>query len=372
MYDRTNAGAGLETTVSTDAIATFVLGAKLGSVLALEGTDGATLRARIDEIDPDQCDKRVLFVPIKSAATAAAIIGQIIDLLAETTHRLWPLWFTDISFHECRNDTLGQQAVVVIAQNAARDIAGLSSRWAASAARLQLEGLLPRVAGATAAIELSQLALTISRSGLILLVDVTAAIEACANAAIVVHALEWVAHHANAAVVALFAQLPPGEAPYDRILYGARAVSPDASARTWIADAGGSRVEENGPWLAPWRGTPHPLSVVEQRLHAALVADDEIGSLFHFNLSVETVRGSRPRVDLVWPEGRLVVELDGYGSHGNRSAFIADRHRDYELTLSGYTVLRLANDEIAHDFEKAIEKIRDLVHWRRTYMKLGA
>jgi very-short-patch-repair endonuclease len=38
-----------------------------------------------------------------------------------------------------------------------------------------------------------------------------------------------------------------------------------------------------------------------------------------------------------------------------------DRHRDYELTLSGYTVLRLTNDEIAQDLEKAIEKIRDLV-----------
>ena len=33
--------------------------------------------------------------------------------------------------------------------------------------------------------------------------------------------------------------------------------------------------------------------------------------------------------------------------HGNRAAFMYDRHCDYELTLSGYTVLRLANDEIA-------------------------
>ena len=61
----------------------------------------------------------------------------------------------------------------------------------------------------------------------------------------------------------------------------------------------------------------------------------------------------------------LVVELDGYGSHGNRAAFMYDRHRDYELALSGYTVLRLANDEIAQDIEKAVEKIRDLVRMRR-------
>jgi very-short-patch-repair endonuclease len=74
-------------------------------------------------------------------------------------------------------------------------------------------------------------------------------------------------------------------------------------------------------------------------------------------------------VDLVWTKGRLVIELDGYDSHGNRGAFMYDRHRDYELTLSGYTVLRLANDEIAQDIEKAVEKIRDIVHLCRDRIK---
>lgn len=97
-----------------------------------------------------------------------------------------------------------------------------------------------------------------------------------------------------------------------------------------------------------------------------LGADAELASLFDFNLCVETIHGSRPKVDLLWREGRLVVEIDGYGSHGNRAAFMYDRHRDYELILSGYTVLRLANDEIAQDIEKAVEKIRDLVRLCRT------
>jgi very-short-patch-repair endonuclease len=38
----------------------------------------------------------------------------------------------------------------------------------------------------------------------------------------------------------------------------------------------------------------------------------------------------------------------------------------HKLTLSGYTVLRLANDEIAQDIEKSFEKIRDLVRLCRT------
>src|SRR6266699_6639999 len=92
--------------------------------------------------------------------------------------------------------------------------------------------------------------------------------------------------------------------------------------------------------------------------------DTELAALFCFNWFVDTVRGSRPKVDLVWIDGRLVVELDGYPDHVTRRAFIDDRHRDYELTLSGYTVLRLANDEVVQDYGKAVEKIRDLVHLR--------
>ena len=123
--------------------------------------------------------------------------------------------------------------------------------------------------------------------------------------------------------------------------------------------------EPEEPWLLPWRGRPHPLSAVEQRLARLIEADEELAPLFGFNIPVETVRGSRPRVDLLWAEGRLVVELDGYADHGTRAAFLRDRHRDFELQLSGYAVLRLPNDEIAQDCWLALEKIRDLVRQRR-------
>jgi very-short-patch-repair endonuclease len=157
------------------------------------------------------------------------------------------------------------------------------------------------------------------------------------------------------------ARLPPNEPPFDRILYGARLVAREADSEPCASGVDTATPSGVGYWLSPWRGLPHPLSDTEQRLAKALCADAELASLFGFNQSIDTVRGSRPRVDLVWTQGRLVVELDGYESHGSRAAFMHYRHRDYELALSGYTVLRLANDEVAQDIAKAVEKIRDLV-----------
>jgi very-short-patch-repair endonuclease len=44
--------------------------------------------------------------------------------------------------------------------------------------------------------------------------------------------------------------------------------------------------------------------------------------------------------DFLWVDRRLIVEVDGYRAHGNRSAFEADRARDVELRLLGYDVAR--------------------------------
>jgi len=347
------------------AVAGFVLGALQGSVLALGGIDSESLRVVLDAVEPDLCDRRALFARIAPGPTTVAIVEQVINLLAETARRLWPIWFTDVSFGGCRNDTLGRLAAGVIARSTAEEIAGLSPSWAAAAARLALDNCPPRVSGTLPAIELAQLAMAISRYGLVLVGDVSAA-RTGPNPTAVVHALEWIAQHLHGAVVALFPELPPNEPPFDRILYDARRVMGAGDAEPGIIEPDATGPADAGPWIAPWRGLPHPLSEIEQRLAKALGADAELAPLFGFNQFINTIRGSRPKVDLLWTEGRLVVELDGYGSHGNRAAFMYDRHRDYELTLSGYTVLRLANDEIAQDIEKAIEKIRDLVNLCRT------
>ncbi|HEY2770925.1 MAG TPA: DUF559 domain-containing protein, partial [Solirubrobacteraceae bacterium] len=46
-------------------------------------------------------------------------------------------------------------------------------------------------------------------------------------------------------------------------------------------------------------------------------------------------------VDFVWIKQRLIVEVDGYDTHGDRSAFERDRRRDQVLTAAGYRVIRI-------------------------------
>ena len=46
------------------------------------------------------------------------------------------------------------------------------------------------------------------------------------------------------------------------------------------------------------------------------------------------------RVDFVWRDQRLIVEVDGYRFHRAPSRFEADRERDVELSAKGWRVVR--------------------------------
>jgi hypothetical protein len=62
--------------------------------------------------------------------------------------------------------------------------------------------------------------------------------------------------------------------------------------------------------------------------------------------------------DYHWPAHRMIVELDGFETHGTRAAFRNDRAKDAALTASGYRVLRFTRDD---DPELAIKRLRALL-----------
>jgi len=51
-------------------------------------------------------------------------------------------------------------------------------------------------------------------------------------------------------------------------------------------------------------------------------------------------RIGRYTVDFGWPEKRVVVETDGWATHGRQQAFEDDRAKDADLVAQGHVVVR--------------------------------
>ena len=66
-------------------------------------------------------------------------------------------------------------------------------------------------------------------------------------------------------------------------------------------------------------------------------------------------------VDFLWCSQRLVVETDGYRFHRGRLAFEADRARDVELKLLGYTVVRFTHRQVVDDPSRVARTLRTLL-----------
>jgi very-short-patch-repair endonuclease len=69
-------------------------------------------------------------------------------------------------------------------------------------------------------------------------------------------------------------------------------------------------------------------------------------------------------VDFLWADDSFIVEVDGWESHGTRSAFEEDRARDARLKLLGYDVVRFTWRQISDDPARVAATIRALLRSR--------
>lgn len=69
-------------------------------------------------------------------------------------------------------------------------------------------------------------------------------------------------------------------------------------------------------------------------------------------------------VDFLWPERRLIVEVDGWQAHRGRWSFEADRRRDVDLRLAGYEVVRFTYRAIFDEPAWVIERLQRLLALR--------
>ncbi len=85
--------------------------------------------------------------------------------------------------------------------------------------------------------------------------------------------------------------------------------------------------------------------------------------------SVRTAASERPivntlvegfEVDMAWPDKRLVIELDGYETHGTRRAFEDDRRRDATLQLARQRTIRVTHRWLTRepdDLERTVKAL---------------
>jgi very-short-patch-repair endonuclease len=67
----------------------------------------------------------------------------------------------------------------------------------------------------------------------------------------------------------------------------------------------------------------------------------------------------RYRADFAWPDKKLIVEFDGFATHGTRKAFHHDRKRNAELTALGWSVMQVTAQQLANEPLAVVARIAE-------------
>ena len=70
------------------------------------------------------------------------------------------------------------------------------------------------------------------------------------------------------------------------------------------------------------------------------------------------IAGRTFRPDCLWPDQRLIVELDGRADHELELGFESDRERDAELVAAGYRVIRITRRQLELDPDGVERRLR--------------
>lgn len=282
------------------------------------------------------------------------LLDDVLAGLAVLLGRLWPRWFgaaRDASTARASADELWGLAT---------STAGVSPAWLQTAWSLAGRGDIPLVPGMSRSLQATQLARALDARALCLVIAVDGA-PSSARLLGLARAAEWLARETGARVVVVAPIELMGRTELDAIAYDAlRWPAEDEGEDHEVHGGGAGRTD-----LWPFLGQPHPLSAGEQRLASAIRDDADLRELFEFNMPVDTRHGSSYIADLLWRDGRVVVEVDSYRYHSGRRAFRRDRRRDFEMMTSGYRVLRIDHDEVIRDVDEARQRVRDVVAFVR-------
>jgi len=303
-----------------------------------------------DYAEQEHSTTRVIGLRLSKFPSHDRLLLGCVHSIAAGAVALWPDWY-------------GADVAAGATGKYSKDV---SSLWAENAGALASVGKLPLPSGYPNAIHVAQVALALGSPNLIIAVAITETTLGLRELKSVVATATWLAAESQAKIALLAPQHLVGSEEFDRVLK-------ESLGNVFVAPESEPSIEEVPVvTVTSINGRPNPTSPGEMLLATRLAQNTELAGLFSFNQTITSVHGKEYKVDLVWPTGKLVVEVDGYSFHSSSFAFGQDRHRDYELLISGYRVLRLTHEEIFKDTPRAIAKIRDSVRFLNKNPAYGA
>jgi very-short-patch-repair endonuclease len=306
-------------------------------------------------------DERIVACEVDLSRPVYEMAGTLIRALARAALAVWPDWYGDADqFRPCDEPSLQATLDRLASARTARRQRFVLRPWVSRAVSSCRAGILPVVPAFSPTVQARQLALAVADALTVVVRAVSADGPEPAGLLGLARNLEWLARHTSARVVAALPIAWSARSELDAISWEGRTFDEVEPASNGTEPA----LDEPLASVRPIRGRPHPDSPGEQLMASHLRRDPVLGPLFEYNVPVTTVRGSRYQVDLVWFDGKVAVEIDSYRWHSSPTNFANDRHRDYELQLSGFLVLRLTHSSVMGDVELAVDKVRDLVKLR--------
>ena len=98
------------------------------------------------------------------------------------------------------------------------------------------------------------------------------------------------------------------------------------------------------------------LSEAERLFHAVLRRAGLTGWVA--NAAVRVQGRTVAVVDVLFEQARVIVEVDGWGAHGDRESFERDRRRQNALVTAGYLVLRFTWNDLQHRPDAVVTEVR--------------
>ena len=231
----------------------------------------------------------LLLKRIDTIPTAAQFVSEVLFVMATAARNLWPVWFTDIDFGTGRS-AADRGAAQLKISHLHGHLRGLSPTWGRRAVAKVMDGRLPLVSGFPRATQLHQLRLTISRSGLVLVLAL-AGKEEDMRLASLTNAVLWLARNAKLAIAVFLPGEVANRAALAQIAYDPITCVTTSTVSGTTTSCGINIVVDDDVnksttvWLWLGEGRTHPQSAVEAKLAKALREDAELGSLFSANQS---------------------------------------------------------------------------------------